>query len=126
MDTKNQFVYFLLSLTTGFVGGLLYELFAFIRLICGCDRRKRKTVGVITDVAFCISFALLGIYSCFLFRFPSFRVYIGIGWLLGGIIYSKTLRIMVAFFEKVCYNKLARVAKKAKSKKKLLKREEKI
>ncbi len=126
MDTKNQFTYFLLSVATGFVGGLLYELFAFIRFLFGCDRGKRKTFGFIMDICFGIAFAFLGIYSCFLFRFPAFRVYMGIGWLLGGIIYSKTLRIIVAFFEKVCYNILARMVKKAKSKKKLLKREEKI
>ncbi len=126
MDTKNQFTYFLLSIATGFVGGLLYELFAFIRFLFGCDRGKRKAVGFIADLSFGAAFAMLGIYSCFLFHFPSFRVYMGIGWLLGGIIYSKTLRIMVAFCEKVCYNVFAKVVKKAKSKKKLLKREEKI
>lgn len=126
MDTKNQFVYFLLSIATGFIGGLLYELFAFIRLICGVDRGKRKAIGIVSDILFWVFFTILAIYSCFLFHFPSFRVYMGIGWLLGGIIYSKTFRIMVAFLEKVCYTKLTKLVKKAKSKKKLLKREGKI
>ncbi len=124
MDTKGQFVYFLLSVSVGFVGGLLYELFAFFRFLFGCERGKRKKLGIIIDVLFGLSFGILCIYASFCLRFPDFRVYIGIGWAVGLIIYAKTLRIIVAFFEKVCYNSITKLVKRAKIKKKLLKRED--
>jgi hypothetical protein len=38
-----------------------------------------------------------------------------IGYAVGGIIYLKTLHRMVAFFKKVCYNRLNLLVKKAKN-----------
>ena len=124
MDTKNQLTCFLLSVIIGFLGGLLYEMFAFIRFTLGCERGKRKGIGVTLDIVFSGTFAIWACYASFLFHFPSFRVYMSIGWLLGGIIYAKTLRRMVAFFENMCYNVLVKVLKKAKSKDKSLQRRE--
>ena len=123
MDAKNQFTYFLLSVATGFVGGSLYELFAFLRLLLGCERGKRKMIGVGLDVTFFLLFTTTCIYASYLFHFPTFRVYMWVGWLIGGILYSKTLRRIVAFFEKVCYNILAKLVKKSKSTEKTLKKE---
>ena len=124
MDTQNQFTYFLLSVLIGFVGGCLYEIFAFFRLLFGCNRGKRKALGLGIDLIFGFAFAILCIFASFWLRFPDFRVYMGLGWGIGLIIYAKTLRIIVAFFEKVCYNSIARVVKRAKIEKKLLKRED--
>ena len=124
MDTQNQFTYFLLSIVIGLVGGLLYEIVAFFRLIFGCNRGKIQAIGIVLDIIFGIIFAILCIFASFLLRFPDFRVYMGLGWIIGLIIYSKTLRIIVAFFEKVCYNSIARMVKRAKSRKKTLKRED--
>ncbi len=60
-------------------------------------------------------------------RFPSIRVYMWLGFAVGGAIYAKTLRRIVAFFQKKCYNMLRRIVSKAKRKKKLSKvREEKV
>ena len=118
MDTQNQFTYFLLSICIGFMGGLFYEIFAFFRLVCACDRGKCKALGIMFDVFFGLIFALHCIFSSFCLRFPDFRGYIGGGWLIGFIIYIKTLRRIVAFFEKVCYNSIARMFKRAKRKKK--------
>ncbi len=124
MDTKGQFIYFLLSIGIGLVGGLLYEIVSLLRLLCGCNRGKRMAIGISLDVLFGISFAVLCIYASFFLHFPNFRVYMGVGWTVGLIIYAKTLRIIVAFFEKVCYNNITKLVKRAKKDKKLLKRED--
>ena len=124
MDTKNQLTCFLLSVVIGFSGGVLYELFAFIRLTLGCERGKRKGIGVALDILFGGTFAIWACYASFLFRFPSFRVYMSVGWLFGGILYVKTLRRMVAFLERMCYNILVTMVRKAKGKDKSLQRRE--
>lgn len=124
MDSVNQFPVFLLCVAIGFVGGLLYEVFAFFWLIFRCKKRKNIFLGALFDVAFFITFALLCVYAAFLFGFPDIRVYMWIGYSLGGLIYAKTLRRIVAFLEKLCYNGFARLVKKAKTKKKLLKERE--
>lgn len=120
MDTKNQFAYFLLSVAIGFVGGLLYELFALVRLLFRVKNGKRKALGVGIDITFCICFAILCIYASFFLHFPDFRGYMCIGWLVGGIIYLKILHRIVAFLEKVCYNVLVKMVTKARSKEKTL------
>ena len=118
MDTNHQYVYFLLSVGIGIVGGMIYEIFAFFRFVL-CSNRKRRTIGAVVDVLFFCAFALFAIWAAHALRFPSFREYMWIGYLLGGIIYLKTLHRIVAFWEKVCYNVLAKLVKKAKKAKKL-------
>ena len=126
MDTKNQFTYFLLSVGIGVIGGVLYEIFALCRLLLRCDGDRRKPLGVLIDLLFCGTFALCGVWATYSLYFPSFRVYMWLGFAVGGIIYSKTLRRIVAFSEKVCYNKVAKLVKKAKKRRNSLKKEIKI
>lgn len=121
MDSKNQFTVFCLCIAVGFVGGLIYEIFALFRFLFGCERGKLAFLGGIFDVLFFIVFSLFCIFSAFLLRFPSFRAYMWLGYALGGGLYAKTLRRMVAFLEKVCYNVLRNIVIKAKTKKKLSK-----
>ena len=123
MDVKNQLFYFLSSVLVGFIGGICYEFFAFFRQIFGCEKGKRKFLGIILDVIYTFGFGILWIYTSFLLKIPDFRIYMCIGWLIGGIIYAKTLRIILAIFKKMCYNTIARIIKKAKSKIKTLKKE---
>ena len=123
MDTKNQFTFFLLSVAVGLVGGLLYELFAFVRFLCRCNGEKRKILGIGIDICFCISYAIMAVFVSFYLHFPDFRGYMCIGWLLGGAIYSRILRKTVALCEKVCYNVFVKIVAKAKSKKKALQKE---
>ena len=120
MDAKNQFAYFCLSIAVGFCGGLIYEIFAVLRFVFGCEHKKRKTVGLILDLIFGTAFASFAIYTAFLLKFPSFREYMCIGYAIGGIIYAKTLRRILAFYKKVCYNVFARMVKKAKKQRKTL------
>jgi hypothetical protein len=123
MDTKNQFAFFLLSVAIGFVGGLLYGLCAFVRFLFRCNRGKRKMIGFCIDLAFCLAFAFWAIFASFSLRFPDFRGYMCIGWLVGGIIYLIFLHRILAFCGKICYNRLVKVVTKAKSKEKTLQKE---
>lgn len=123
MDTKGQFVCFLLSIAVGFVGGLMYEVVFIFRFLFSCDKGKRKGIGIGLDIGFCLGFSAWCIYTSFCLRFPDFRGYVCLGWGVGFIIYFKILHRILAFFEKLCYNVLVRMANKAKSKKKTLKQE---
>ena len=120
MDSKNQFIVFCFCLAIGFLGGLIYEIFAFFRWIFGCERGKNKIFGGIFDFLFFIIFAIFCEISSFLLHFSGFRVYMWLGFGLGGALYSKTLRRIVAFLENMCYNLIYKLAMKAKSKKKTL------
>ncbi len=117
MDSQNQFTVFCLCIIVGFVGSVTYEIFFAFRCLCGCRREKYKLLGAIFDILFFLTFAFLCIAAAYFLRFPSFRVYMWLGFGLGGGLYSKTLRRMVAFLEKVCYNMLRKVATKLKKRK---------
>ena len=126
MDAKHQFTYFCLCLTVGFFGGILYENFAFIRRILRCPQGKNQVLGGILDALFCVCFALVCVACSFWLRLPGFRVYMWIAYLLGFLIYLKTLRRTVDFLQKVCYNVIRKIAKRAKTKKKLSKTGDKL
>lgn len=120
MDTQNQFAVFGICLFVGFFGGVLYEAFSFVRLLFGCGRGKNKIVGGGADMLFWICFAFVCVSAAYIFAFPAFRPYMWIGYLLGGIIYLKTLHKIIAFLENLCYNKITKLIKKAKKKEKTL------
>ncbi|MBO5411501.1 MAG: hypothetical protein J6A38_00235 [Clostridia bacterium] len=124
---NNQFLLFCLCIGVGFVGGIVYELFSPIRKIFRCDQGKCKALGVILDVSYCVAFAGICIFSAFLLHFPDFRVYMCIGYGIGGIIYLKSLRKVFAFLQNMCYNIFVKVYRKRKKKEKALQiREEKV
>lgn len=120
MDTQNQFAVFGICLCVGFLGGVVYEAFAFLRLVSGCERGKSRMFGIALDILFLLCFAVMTVFASYLFRFPDFRAYMWLGYALGGIIYAKSLRRIVAFLENMCYNKIILLVKKAKKKEKNL------
>ena len=114
MDSHNQLRIFCLCVAVGFVGGILYEIVAFLRLLLGCERGKNAFIGGVLDILFFLAFAILCIFTGFWLHFPAFRVYIGIGYALGGIIYLKILHKTLAIFKKVCYNMSTKMVEKVK------------
>lgn len=126
MDTSNQFAVFGICVGVGFVGGILYEIFAFLRFLLGCPQGKHKIFGAVFDIAFFVAFAVVCVMVAYVLKFPDFRTYTWLGYALGGILYLKTLHQIVAFFENVCYNNIKELIKKAKRREKTLsKREDK-
>ncbi|MBE5747041.1 MAG: hypothetical protein E7352_02560 [Clostridiales bacterium] len=121
MDSKGQLGVFCICIAVGFVGGMLYEVVVLLRALFRCGKGKNKILGIILDTTFFIGLALLFTYAAYRFRFPALRVYMWIGYAVGGIIYLKTLRRILAFLQKVCYNRIAKMAEKYKTKKKLSK-----
>lgn len=119
---QKQLLYFLLCVCIGFGNGLIYELFLFIRQIFRCNKRKRRWLGITIDVLFCLSFSsVCQIFSVW-FHLPDLRVYMLCGYVVGFIIYSKSLRRIVAFLKKVCYNTCVGLWKSLKARKNSLKR----
>ena len=108
MFTENQSSVFLLSLLIGFLGGVLYEPFSLLRFFCR-GKKSGQALGILIDFLYCIVFSSWCIFAAYAFYFPSFRVYMCIGYGFGGIIYLKTLRKVVAFFKKVCYNQVRKL-----------------
>lgn len=121
MYPQNQLSVFILCAAIGFLGGIVYEPFSFLRLLLRC-KDKRKGLGVAMDICFCMLFAVLSVTLTHLLHFPDFRLFWWIGYAVGGIIYSKSLHKIIAFFENVCYNKVTKLVKKAKNKEKTLKK----
>ena len=116
MDTQGQIGYFLVYVVIGFFVGFIYEPFAFFRLFFKTD--KYKTVGVVLDILFWISACILVSLAVFYLQIPSFRLYMWIGFIVGGIIYCKTLRRILAFLENLCYNNYNSILKKIKKRRK--------
>lgn len=114
MDAQNQFSVFLSCVAIGAVGGLACEPFMLLRVLFGCERGRYKFVGIFLDAAFFVVFTVWTVFAAYRLHFPNFRIYMWLGYALGGIIYSKTLRKIIAFFENMCYNKLIQWIKRAK------------
>ena len=123
MNGQNQFFIFCNCVAIGFIGGLLYEIFSVFRAIFGCRKGKNKILGGCIDCLFCTMFAFFCVFVSYLLHFPEIRVYMYIGYVIGGIIYLKSLHIILAFLQNVCYNKITKVVKKAKKREKTLKKE---
>lgn len=127
MDSVGQISVFLQCLLTGFVGGIFYEIFFPVRVLFKWEEGRNKWVGILLDLLYFILFSAVCVLGGYLFHFPEYRVYMSVGCALGGIIYSKTLRIILAFLEKVCYNTIRKVYIKRKKERKRAKRvEEKV
>ena len=122
MDAKGQFSCFCLCIAVGFVGGVLYSACSFLRVLFSCQRGKNKVIGAVIDVLFFTAFALFCTACAFVLKFPAFRPYIWAGQAIGLILYLKSLHKVVAFFQNICYNKVAKAVKKLLQRKKTQKR----
>ena len=120
MDTGGQFAQFGLCIVVGFLGGIIYDVFAFVRLLFSCGRGKCKVVEIANDVAFWLTFAVLAVACAYKFYFSTFRTYTWLGYILGGIIYSKSLHKIIAFFEIMWYNGIKKLINKARNQEKTL------
>lgn len=115
MDTKGQIVVFLWYLAIGFGCGILYDAFTPFRWFV--QKKAKKNGGIVVavlDVAFWIGVWLITVAFAFALRLPTVRGYAWLALLVGGIIYLKSLRRIVAFLQNLCYNKCKKVQPKPK------------
>ena len=114
MDTQGQIWVFSLYVCMGFCSGFIYQFFSFLRLILGCRTGKHVYLESVLDVGFWIC-ALIGTLLCaYALQLPTTRLYAWLGFLIGGIIYLKSLRRMVAILENLCYNRYRSLRQKTK------------
>ena len=119
MRTESQFVLFCICIGASFIFGLVYEGLAILRLPFARLKRGKVIVVFLLDIFLFALFSVWCIAIFYLFEFPTFRLYYFFGFFVGGIIYSKSLHRIVAFFKKICYNKLVKREKKQKNQKKI-------
>lgn len=119
---SNEFGVFTVCVAVGFLMGIVYEPFCLIRRLF-CRKGKRMWISVLTDVLFFTLFTVVAVFTAYAFQFPSFRVYMWLGYAVGGIIYLKSLHRILAFLQIMCYNEITKLIKKAKKREKTLKKE---
>ena len=120
MDAIHQFPVFIRCVCVGYIGGIFYEILSVPMLVFHRTPIAKQTRATL-DIVFWVTFFVWCVCVSYACNFPSLRLYMWIGYALGGILYLKTLHKIIAFFKKVCYNKAILGIKKAKEKKKLLK-----
>lgn len=97
--SKNQFYVFISCISFGLVGGVLYSPFSALKFVL-----KNNALKIIVDtVYFIIVSALFSVYA-FLMYFPTLRIYMLIGVLLGLLLYFKSFHIILAKLMKKFYN----------------------
>ena len=119
MDTLGQLTVFLQCVGIGFCGGVLYEIVSIVKFPFSKRKKLAKILENTADGVFWFGFFLDSVYLAYTFEFPAFRVYMWIGYLVGGILYLKILHKIVAFFKKICYNEISKGIKRRRIKKKL-------
>ena len=119
MPITNQFALFCICIGASFLFGLVYEIFSFTSDIFTFLKKGKRAVVFALDIVFFLIFAVWCVGIFYFFEFPNFRLYYLLGFFVGGIIYLKSLHIIVAFLKKMCYNKLIKVIKKRKARKKI-------
>lgn len=111
----SQLPVFLIHTLIGFLSAFLGEPLLFLG-------RYFPKVRVLTDILFFVLLAVFVGKGSALFGFPNYRTYMSVGNLLGVILYLKSIHLLLAFFEKICYNTLVK-GKKAFHKRKKVKNE---
>ncbi len=101
--TNNQLFIFLSCLSLGIASGVVYEFFYLLKKVV-----RLKIFKYIFTLIFFIVLSILYVALSVYFEFPSFRLYMYIGVLLGLVIYIKSFHYFIAILLKKGYNKLKR------------------
>ena len=118
MSISNQFALFCICIGAAFLFGIAYDLLSFIETFFVPLKRGKTAVVFLFDILFFVGLAVWSVGVFYLFHFPSLRFYYLFGFLIGGIIYLKSLHRILAFVKKICYNKSIKIARKLKMREK--------
>jgi len=100
MTEANEFYIFLVCVTCGIAGGVVYDLFYILRAFL-----RVRAAEIAADVCFCLFFIGLYIFVSLMFGLPDLRFYMFLGCLIGLLLYIKSFHGIVAFFLKKVYNR---------------------
>lgn len=103
MENANQIYVFFSCLLSGAASGVIYDILYVVKRWI-----KPKALRISLDILFFVLFAGLYVFVSVLFEFPSFRLYMFLGCLVGLLLYLKSLHIILDFFIKRLYNILKR------------------
>ncbi len=104
MDSAAQLPAFLCLAAAGAAAGLIYDVLSPLRF--------SKISAFIADVLFFLLAAVLYVLIATFCRLPDFRLYAYFAMTAGFIIYLKSMRSVVAFFGKMCYNTCVKAQKR--------------
>lgn len=99
--TSNQFYLFVLCVFIGNIVGIIYSLFSGVKGVLNNAYLKN-----LIDFLFVIVSAFIFVLLSHKFFFPSFRIYMLVGLLVGYYLYLKSFYIILAKFSKKLYNKI--------------------
>lgn len=114
MVWAEQLKIFLLCLISGFLGGVFHELFSGFVFPIKKDKWESRA-WFAYEIVFFSSFGVAFVAIQSIFGFPDPRAYMYAGIFVGFWLYSKNLRIILAFFKKVCYNITTKIFCKRKN-----------
>lgn len=87
----------------GVVSGIGYTGFALLKRII-----RKKYISILLDIVFFCLLSVAYVYYSFCYHFPSFRVYMYMGVILGLALYIKSFYIILAKSIKKIYNYIKR------------------
>ncbi len=106
--TNGQIYLFFSCLSFGIASGLVYSVIIFLKKVI-----KIKVIKILLDLLFFLILSVSFLIYTFLLKFPSIRVYMLVGVVLGLYIYLKSFHFILAKMCKRLYNIV--VSKKCKT-----------
>ena len=98
--SSGQFYVFLSCVSFGVIGGLVFYLMDFIKILF-----RKNMVKSFIDFLSMIIVSIFYVFYSNMFNFPNIRLYMPLGVLLGLIMYFKSFNIILAKLQKKIYNK---------------------
>ena len=109
-----QFHVFLICVSCGFGGGVLYDLFYLLSY----PWKNIRPVRIGVDILFCFCFSGLFLLLSVKMHLPPFRFYLGLGLFGGFLLYWKSVHKSVAFLAEKVYNQVIRTFRKKRKERK--------
>ena len=114
MFSVNQLNVFFVCVLAGVFAALLRDLLSGSLAPMRGDQYEGRA-WLVYELVFFASFGVAFTALSAMMKFPPLRGYMLVGLSVGFLLYYKTLRIIVAFLKKVCYNIVNKILRKRKN-----------
>ena len=108
-----QFHVFLICISCGFFGGVVYDLFYCLSY----PWKKIRPVKIAADILFCLIFSGVFLLLSLKLHLPPFRFYLCLGLMGGLLLYWKSVHKLVAFSAEKVYNRIVQIFRKRRKEK---------